>query len=279
MPNKTVQTIVDELRNAGYSDSAIRGILANVRDESNFNPNLRHADQPKFSGEAHYAHGLYQKGGNEWNNYAAWLQKNGHGNNWQDPALQTRFLAERLRTGYPDAYAAMNSGTPEQAAQTFVNSYLRPKAEYARGRSERYAQGVPEIDAYANGNVAMPTQQTTGGAQMQQQADPFQAALDEFNSHYTDMRSRYQPQDAMATPQAAQPQPTQAAMQPKQPSMASPDAARQELLAHIASGGNRSAVTGEGPMQSYLRMMMGGRDQSNALALLSHSYPQGGFLR
>ena len=39
----------------------IAGILANVQSESRFNPNLKHPDQPRFSGEAHFAHGLYQE--------------------------------------------------------------------------------------------------------------------------------------------------------------------------------------------------------------------------
>jgi hypothetical protein len=44
---------------------------------------LRHADQPKFGGEAHFAHGLYQEGGTEWNNYDKWMQANHPGENWQ----------------------------------------------------------------------------------------------------------------------------------------------------------------------------------------------------
>jgi hypothetical protein len=63
------------------------GVFANVGDESGFNPNLRHPDQPHYGGEAHYAHGLYQEGGAEWNNYAAWIAKEHPDGNWRDPAL------------------------------------------------------------------------------------------------------------------------------------------------------------------------------------------------
>jgi Phage tail lysozyme len=77
-----------EWRAAGMTDDGVAGIMANVRDESNFNPRLRHPDQPHFGGEAHFAHGLYQEGGTEWNHYEAWIKKNYPGADWRDPALQ-----------------------------------------------------------------------------------------------------------------------------------------------------------------------------------------------
>ena len=159
-----VQSVVDELRGGGASDSAIRGILANVRDESNFNPNLRHPDQPRWTGEAHYAHGLFQEGGAEWNKYASWLKENHPDENWQDPALQTRFLAENLRQNYPAVWKRMNEGTPEEAAQAFVSGYLRPRADYRQERVGRYSQGVPDIGHYIDsaGKMAAEGIETVG---------------------------------------------------------------------------------------------------------------------
>ncbi|UWU75681.1 phage tail tip lysozyme [Bradyrhizobium huanghuaihaiense] len=57
---ETAKIMTDELRRAGVSKEAIAGIMANLQDESRFNPMLRHPDQPNWSGEAHYTH---QEGG------------------------------------------------------------------------------------------------------------------------------------------------------------------------------------------------------------------------
>ena len=59
--------VADAWRKAGMSDAGIAGLMANISEELAFNPTLRHADQPKFGGEAHFAHGLYQEGGTESN--------------------------------------------------------------------------------------------------------------------------------------------------------------------------------------------------------------------
>ena len=144
-PN-TLAAMVSELRAAGMSDNGIRGIFANVKDESGFNPGLSHYDQPaaRFQGtEAQNAHGLYQEGGDEWNNYEAWRQKNAPGSSWADPALQTRFLAQNLKANYAPVWDALNNGTPEQGAQAFVRGYLKPRQDYADSRANAYARGVP----------------------------------------------------------------------------------------------------------------------------------------
>jgi hypothetical protein len=142
------QSVVNELRAAGLSENGIRGILANVNDESRFNPALRHPDQPKWGGEAHFAHGLYQEGGQEWNNYAAWLKQNYPQASWTDPALQTRFLAENLKANYPKVWDTLHNGTAEQGAQAFVSGYLKPAAQFEAARSSKYASGVPDITSY-----------------------------------------------------------------------------------------------------------------------------------
>lgn len=146
---ETAKIMTDELRRAGMSKDAIAGIMANVQDESRFNPTLRHPDQPKWSGEAHYAHGLYQEGGAEWNRYAAWLGKNHPGSDWRDPRLQTRFLAENLKQNYPGTWRKMSGQDRFHAAATFVNEYLKPAAQYRAGRMSRYLRGgVGDLESY-----------------------------------------------------------------------------------------------------------------------------------
>ena len=148
------KTMTDELKVQGASDSAIRGILANVRDESNFDPTLSHPDQtnPKFAGtEAQNAHGLFQLGGGEWNKYDAWLKTNAPaGADWKDPKLQTQFLVQNLKADYPDVWRSMQSGTPEQAAMSFVSGYLKPASRYEAARRAKYAQGIPDADTMVN---------------------------------------------------------------------------------------------------------------------------------
>jgi hypothetical protein len=139
----------DTLRKGGMSENAIAGVLANVQDESGFDPNLRHPDQPRFSGEAHFAHGLYQEGGTEWNNYAAWIAKEHPGGNWKDPALQSEFLAQNLQKNYPGLWKQMQEAkTPGEAASLFVRKYLKPRADLAAGRSAKYLRGVPGVKKY-----------------------------------------------------------------------------------------------------------------------------------
>lgn len=58
-------TAAREWEGAGMSPTGTAGVLANIGEESSFDPTLRHADQPHYGGEAHFAHGLYQEGGAE----------------------------------------------------------------------------------------------------------------------------------------------------------------------------------------------------------------------
>ena len=156
-------SIRDELSNAGMSEAGIRGTLANVKDESSFDPGLRHPDQPKWGGEAHYAHGLFQEGGAEWNKYAKWLEENHTGADWRDPRLQTQFLAKNLKENYPDTWEKMNKGTPEEAAQAFVSDYLKPAKQFELERRNRYGTGVPDIGHYLNDALGVtPTASTPG---------------------------------------------------------------------------------------------------------------------
>ena len=148
-PPSVRQQIIDKWRQAGASDHAIAGVLANVHSESNFNPSLRVADQPHFGGEAHYAHGLYQEGGDEWNNYANWLKGYHPGASWQDPALQSEFAATNLRDNpqYKHVWNAMNNAqSPGEAAQQYVRGYLKPAPGPMAQRVAQYGKGVPGLN-------------------------------------------------------------------------------------------------------------------------------------
>jgi hypothetical protein len=143
------RNVADEWKSAGMSDNGVRGILVNVNDESGFKPGLRHPDQPKWGGEAHYAHGLYQEGGAEWNNYQKWLDENHAGADWRDPRLQNQFTAQNLRENYPKVWNRMNNAkTPEEAAQIFASGYLKPASGPLQSRMNKYGQGVPDIEHY-----------------------------------------------------------------------------------------------------------------------------------
>jgi hypothetical protein len=149
-------TMEAALSRGGQSPAAIAGIERNVRDESGFDPNLRHPDQPGFSGEARYAHGLYQEGGDEWNNYVNWIDKNAPGSDWRDPNLQSKFLAERLQDPqYARANAEMNrpDTSPSGAAISFLRGYLKPAPQYMAQRTEQYARENND-PAYANKQIA-----------------------------------------------------------------------------------------------------------------------------
>lgn len=146
-----VQSVTNELRAQGMSDNGIRAVLANMKDESGFNPTLRHADQRNFGGEAHYAHGLVQAGGEEWNKYDAWLKEKNPGANWKDPALQARFLGENLKKNYPNVWHKLNTGTAKEGAQAFVSGYEKPAEQYKQARLEKYGENVPTIESYGIG--------------------------------------------------------------------------------------------------------------------------------
>jgi hypothetical protein len=135
--------IASTLRASGASNNAIQGILFNVGAESDFNPaGITRADQakhPRFRGtEANNAHGLYQEGGDEWNNYARWL----NGRDWRDPQLQTQFLAANLKRSYPQLWLSMNNArSPEDAAKLFAKDYLKPSPQNLMARYNRINRG------------------------------------------------------------------------------------------------------------------------------------------
>jgi hypothetical protein len=155
---QVAQIAADALRKGGMSESMIAGVFANIADESAFNPNTREFDQPGYArrhpgSEGSYAHGLYQEGAEEWNNYSAWLAKNHPDGNWRDPSLQSEFLAKNLKENYPGLWKRMqNAKSPGEAAQLFVKGYLKPAAGPMASRMGKYGRGVPGVGAYTGGD-------------------------------------------------------------------------------------------------------------------------------
>jgi len=133
---ETQGAVNSAFKGAGLSDAAIRGINANIVDESGWNPTLRHPDQPHFGGEAHYAHGLFQEGGTEWNNYHKWL----NGRDWRDPGLQAQFLVENIREHYKPLWKILSDPnvSASRAATAFVDMYLKPATRYRVSRDAKY---------------------------------------------------------------------------------------------------------------------------------------------
>jgi len=146
-------SVTDAWRSQGMSDNGIAGIMHNIREESNFDPNLRHFDQPapQWRGtEAANAHGLYQEGGAEWNNYEKWLGQNAPGKDWRDPALQSQFAAQNLKNNYPDTWKRMNAAaTPEDAARIYAREYLKPSTSNLQNRLDGIRKnGVAPLESY-----------------------------------------------------------------------------------------------------------------------------------
>jgi Phage tail lysozyme len=154
-----IDNVVAEWRAAGMSDTGIAGLLANIREESNFNPTLRHFDQPaaKWRGtEASFAHGLYQEGADEWNHYAAWLAKNHPGADWRNSTLQSRFAAWNLKTNYPKVWSRMQHDNVVGAASAYASGYLKPAARFLNSRLHKFGHGLPGLGAYGVGSGAPP---------------------------------------------------------------------------------------------------------------------------
>jgi hypothetical protein len=148
------RTVTGELKAQGFSDNAIAGILYNVGKESAFDPTSRIPDQPRYSGEAHFAHGLFQEGGDEYNQMAAHLANRDTPGVWHDPLEQTRFVAGRLKgeignNQYADTMKALqNARTREEAARVFASGYLKPAANQLAARNYDISRGIPGIGFY-----------------------------------------------------------------------------------------------------------------------------------
>jgi Phage tail lysozyme len=170
----SIQDLVDqELTAAGASPALVRGFHYNINAESGWNPNLRHIDQPKWGGEAHYSHGLLQEGGPEWAGMQAFAAKKGTG--WQDPRTQIQYAVQNLKnSGTWDDLNSVKSW--QDAAAGLAKNYLRPAAPYLQAR----LNNIYGIKDFANPAAAAQTYdpkapvtvQTSGDAQSAPTVDP-----------------------------------------------------------------------------------------------------------
>ena len=151
------RTVANEWRKAGMSEAGVAGLMANINEESRFDPTLRHADQPRWGGEAHFAHGLYQEGGQEWLNYEKWLGQNHPGADWRDPKHQSEFAAWNLKTNYPRVWDQMMKGSKEQAGAAYASGYLKPAAQYLNQRLNKFSRGVPGVEHYTGNPDSTPS--------------------------------------------------------------------------------------------------------------------------
>lgn len=124
-------------RRNGMSTNAIAGAFMNVRSESNWNPNTSHIDQPRYSGQAAYSHGLYQEGGPDWPLFQKFL----NGRDWRNPDLQTQFMMQHFAQRNPQAWNRMNNArSPQEAAVIMLNNYLIPAQQYRTQRAGQYVR-------------------------------------------------------------------------------------------------------------------------------------------
>jgi hypothetical protein len=140
----------------------IAALLYGADKESAFNANSRIPDQPHYGGEAHFAHGLWQEGGENWNRMQAWLGPE-WGQRWRDPELQTRFVVQNLKQRYQGVWNSLqNARNADEAAAAFSANYLAPAqvhlrqrlADIQRGGARRWIPAAPpQTPMMAGANV------------------------------------------------------------------------------------------------------------------------------
>jgi hypothetical protein len=161
--------VAQQLRQAGLPESGVAAVLGNIQQESGFNPTLRHPDQPRYSGEAHYAHGLYQEGGPDWPIFQSWLNQNRPGRNWTDPNIQTEFFLYNLKKNHPEVWQRLmdpNRSVRQKAIDLQGGKgwgYFRPAAGAAGtanrvGSAEGFFRNPPGTgdDVWSRGAGAIP---------------------------------------------------------------------------------------------------------------------------
>ena len=152
---QTAQIVANQLRAQGYKEHVIAGILQNADSESGMNPANKHFDQPRFRGtEAQNAHGLWQFGGKEYNDWMKWMDKKGYPRDkWTDPRIQAEWIGDRIKD---PQYAKLKkrldeATTKEEAAVAFLQDYERPAAKHRAARTNKYERGVPTADHWTGG--------------------------------------------------------------------------------------------------------------------------------
>ena len=127
--NANIDEIYNYLSSEGFSDAAIAGILANVRHESNFDPNAL--------GDGGTSYGICQWHNSRWEDLKSFCNNNGLDSTTLDGQLQ--FLVWELQNKYTGVYDTMMSvpntadGAYEAAYQWTVK-FEKPDNMDARGQ-------------------------------------------------------------------------------------------------------------------------------------------------
>jgi len=160
---QSVQSIVaDVWTGMGMSKHGTAGVMANIPDESGWNPASRGFDQPGWTRkyglqEASFAHGLYQHGAEDWNKYNWWLGLNHPGEDWRNPRYQSEFDAWNLKTTKPDTWNRMvNAKSPGEAAAIYVREWLRPRADLREARANKYLRSAPSFESHFSPGTSSP---------------------------------------------------------------------------------------------------------------------------
>jgi hypothetical protein len=139
------KSVSDTLDTYHVSPAFKQGIYYNINAESGWNPYNRHEDQPKFGGEAHYSHGLFQEGGSDTQplmDYAI-----GKGKQWTDPSVQTQYVFEGNPKGQEFLKKYGQSQDWREVAAGFAKDYLKPREDYLQDRIRNIygEKGPPRI--------------------------------------------------------------------------------------------------------------------------------------
>lgn len=156
------RAVRDEMRRQGMSDRGTAGIMANIQDESRFKGGMKEKNPTGAAKRLGGGHGLYQftgEGKGQWGRYKNWMNRNYPGQDWRNPTLQTRYVAEELKSGRHGAglwNRIDKAPTKERAAQEFLGTgpgkgYERPREDHRRNRAAKYGRGVPGIEHYTGG--------------------------------------------------------------------------------------------------------------------------------
>lgn len=122
--------VCNYLRQAGWTDPAIAGILGNMQSESSINPGIWQGLIPGEGGGGGY--GLVQW--TPWTNVTNYLDQ--WGLSWDDGDGQMRWIVEITpvygqwipTSAYPQSWEEFTkwTGTPEDAASAFLRNFERP---------------------------------------------------------------------------------------------------------------------------------------------------------
>lgn len=140
--NENARAIYTYLKNKGYPDNVIAGIMGNLRAESQFNPAIGYGDNGTSGGLAQWHD--EQPGVGRWSNlknFAVNRQMD-----WKDLGTQLDFMVDEINKNYPDLIQRMSKLSPNEAAILFHDTYER-----SRDNPEQKARRGTYADEIFNG--------------------------------------------------------------------------------------------------------------------------------